>query len=313
MQSIGLLLKRHWKLTVLFGLFAAVYVAQAITSVPSGGTLAHYHISGTRFHELSLTVAVPYMVIWFVGLAGYVRLQSYVSFLGNGRDGPGFRSLATGVLLATLWLPTNTLLANSIHTFSDQNPSLAGALLRLLVYGNIVLLLAAFYYMMRGSDQLVDTTKTVAKGMSRRQMLWFVGFAAVYTFLTFRNAPGQSGGFTFAVSVYGEPDWLALITIVIPRLITWYFGFSAAAGLVNYSRGVRGKIYKRATLWVATGIAGIASAIIILRTVQSLSRNLDGISLVYQLSIVYTLLLVIGLGNWLLAAGAKRLQRIEEL
>ncbi|HYH36226.1 MAG TPA: hypothetical protein VD706_01870, partial [Candidatus Saccharimonadales bacterium] len=66
------MLKYKW-LSGLFITFSLVYVAQTALIRPDQATLDKYHLSAAQAVVLGLTVALPYLVIWFIALVGYLR------------------------------------------------------------------------------------------------------------------------------------------------------------------------------------------------------------------------------------------------
>jgi hypothetical protein len=312
MKKLGALLRRYIVIALVFAVLAAVYLIQSVTVIPDQTTLAKYHVTVSQVHELSLAIAVPYVLIWIVALLGYLRLRSYTSYLGNGKDAPGFRTLATGVFLLTLWLPLSTLAANLAAAYYNNHPSATANLIRLLTYGNLLLLFPAFYLLYDGARKLLRTTKARREGMVQWQTITYIVFSALYVFVTFADDARQVAIGDAQTATYYLPDWLTLLTVVIPRLIMWYLGFSAVASMISYRREVKGEIYKIALRLVAFGIAGIVCVVIVLRVVQSLSSAINALSLVLLLVLVYSLLAIMAIAYAVLAKGAERLQKIEE-
>jgi hypothetical protein len=312
MQSLARLLYRNWQISSIFFLLAAVYLWGSLTNEPDQATLDKYNISSNQLHLLVLTIAIPYIIIWAIGLVGYLRLRSYTKFLGKGKDGVGFRTVARGVFLFTLWLPVSTLLASLASRYYGNHPATTEELTWLVNYVNLLILLPAFFLINQGAEYLVRTTKAKWVGMSRFQIIAFTWVMAIYVFVTFqdsaRNVPASAGD----AATYYMPDWVILLTIILPRIFMWFLGLSAAASIILYGREVKGTIYKIALRYVALGIAGVVIASIVLTMVQSLTAALNDLSLAILLLLIYLLLIVIGVGYVLIAKGTKQLQKIEE-
>jgi hypothetical protein len=313
MKRLGLLLRKYWAISVLFTTLAIVYIVQVLTSSVSPATQAKYHASAGQIHKLGLAVAVPYIVIWIVGLVGYLWLHSYTTYLGKDKDASGFRVLTRGVFLLTFWLPFSTLVGNLASSYYTTHPSSTATLVRLVNYVNILLLLPAFWWLYQGANQLLASAKIHYSSLTTKQIALFLAFSAVYVFLTFQDPVRATSADGVAKATYYLSDWWILLTLVIPRLIMWYLGFSAAASIILYRRKVKGKLYKDALRWVSLGLVGIVSSTIVLRIVQSLTTQLAKLSLLVLFLVVYALLAIIAVGYVLLAKGASRLQKIEEL
>lgn len=312
MNRLSLLLRRNWGVSALFLVLAVAYLVQVLTSPVDKSAQARYHITATHLHQLSLAIALPYIVIWVVGLVSYLWLRSYTTFLGKDKDAAGFRTLTRGVFLMTFWLPASTLAAGLASNYYWHHPDATAALIRTVNYLNIILLLPAFWWVYKGADQLLAAAKIPRIGLTPRQVSVFIAFAALYVFLTFHDSSRLVAAESSIKATYYLTDWWILFTIVIPRLLMWYLGFAAASSVILYRRRVKGAIYKEALQFVALGLTGIVCATIVLRIVQSLSAQLIKLSLPALFLIVYALLALIAVGYVLLAKGASRLQKIEE-
>ena len=313
MKRLGRLLRKYWALSALFLTLAIVYVVQVVTSTVSPATQAKYHASAAQIHRLGLAIAIPYIVIWIIGLIGYLWLHSYTSFLGKDKDAPGFRYLTRGVFLLTFWLPFSTLIANLATSYYSVHQDSTATLIRIVNYANILLLFPAFWWLHKGGQHLLTSAKIKYTSLTTKQIGLFLAFAAAYVFLTFHDPARAVSPDSATKATYYLSDGWILFTLVIPRLIMWYLGFSAAASIILYRQKVKGQLYKEALRWVAYGVAGIAISTIALRTVQSLSTQLGHLSLTVLFLVVYVLLAIIAAGYGLLAKGASRLQKIEEL
>jgi hypothetical protein len=313
MTRLGLLLRKNWALSALFFALAIAYVAQTLTSTISQATLTKYHASASQIHQLSLSIAIPYIVIWIVGLIGYLWLRSYTTFLGKDKDAAGFRIITRGVFLFTFWLPFSTLIGNLASSYYANHPGAAAGLVIVVNYLNIVVLIPAFWWVYQGANRLLSSAKIIHTSLTVRQTMLFIVFAALYTYLTLHDPARQFSTDGVMKATYYLNDGWILFTIVIPRLLMWYLGFAAAASIILYRQKVKGTIYKEALRWVAFGLTGIVASTVILRVIQSLSTQLGKLSLLLLFLVVYVLLAVIAVGYVLLAKGASRLQKIEEL
>jgi hypothetical protein len=312
MKRLRGLLRRYWVISLTFFVLAAVYLVQSATVVPDAATLERYDLTVSEVHVLSLTIALPYVLIWVVALFGYLWLRSYTSFLGKGKDAPGFKTLANGVFLLTLWLPVSTVSSNLASSYYGDHPASTAWLIRLVTYLNILLLLPAFYQLNRGANRLLSTTRTKRRGMSQVQTVLYIVFAVLYVFVTFTDDARQVAIGTTTHATYYLPDWLTLLTVVIPRVCMWYLGFSAVASMILYRKEVKGAIYKEALRFVAFGMAGVVCVGILLRVIQSLTSVINALSLTLLLLLVYGLLTIMAIAYAVLAKGAERLQKIEE-
>jgi hypothetical protein len=293
--------------------FTAVYIGQALNAVPDPRVLHKYDITLDQLHLLTLSVIIPYIIIWFIGLVGYMRMKVYVSALGDSDDGKAFGTLALGILMLVIWLPTSVLLSGVASGYYGQHPDATGTQIRIVNYFNVVVLFAAFYYLYMGSKQLGIVSRVKSHGLTQRQSFYFMIFSVLYTFVALSDSVRRASHDPTVVATYYEPDWLIVLTIIIPRLISWFIGLAAVANIMWYRKKVKGAIYKLALRHLAIGVGIVVFAVIILRVLQSLNSVLGQSNLGLLFLLVYILLAVIGAGYVYIAKGATRLLKIEEL
>jgi hypothetical protein len=271
MKRLGLLLRKYWGISAPFLALAVVYVWQVLTAAVSPESQAKYHASVAQIHKLSLAIALPYIVIWVVGLVGYLWLRSYTTYLGKDKDAGGFRSLTFGVGLLTFWLPLSTLAAGLASNYYANHPDATASLVRLVNYANIVLLLPAFWLVYQGTVRLLQSAKISHNGLSPKQTGLYILLSALYVFVVFHDPVRLAAHDDVQTATYYMSDWWILLTIVIPRLIMWYLGLAAAANIILYRHKVKGSIYKEGLRLLAFGLTGVVISTIVLRIVQSLS------------------------------------------
>jgi hypothetical protein len=313
MKSLLRLFLRFKFLSLLFVGFTVVYIGQALNSVPDARILHKYNVSLDQLHVLTLSVIIPYIIIWFIGLVGYMRLKVYVNALGDSQDGTAFRNVALGILGLVLWLPTSVLLAGVASGYYGHHPDSTATQIRIVNYFNVVVVLAAFYYLYIGSKQLGAVAKVKSHGLTQRQSFYFMIFSVLYTFVALSDSVRQASHDPTVVATYYEPDWLIVLTVLIPRLIGWFIGLAAVANIILYRKKVKGAIYKLALRQLAIGLGIVVFAVVILRVLQSLTSVLGKFNLGLLFLLVYVLLVVIGAGYVYIARGASRLLKIEEL
>jgi hypothetical protein len=301
------------KLTALFIIFAVAYLGLSLFLSPDQAVLHKYHVTSIQLKELQAVIAVPYLLIWFVALTGYLNLKKYANSIRDDLDGRAYTVLANGVLLLTLWLPINVLFSSLSTHINSHQPALTPNMVRLGNYVGLILLTTAFYLLYRGSLQLVQTLKRSPRYNPDRLFVIYAAFAAVYTYLVFHDPAREVATRYTAVAVYYTTDWVTLLTIVIPRLIGWYFGMRAIVNIHLFMKNVKGVLYREALNSLVKGLTVILTAMILLRIIQSFTMTVSRLNLGLILLIVFSLLFIIALGYGLLAKGAHKLRRLEEL
>ena len=303
---------RYKKISVLFVLFAIVYLAQSILISPDQATLDKYDISAGEAAWLSLTIAVPYIVIWFIALVGYLRLRAYVKPIKKSPDGAGFNMISKGIFWLALWLPITAIISGMSTHYYNANPATTNDLIIINNYLNIALLLPAFALVYLGSKKLVSLVKVQQAWYSEKAILLYISFAALYVYLVLQDPSRLTPTGSSDVATYYLEDWAIVLTLIIPRLIMWFLGLQAVLNIYAYQKKVKGEIYKQALTKLAWGIGGVVIAVIVLRCLQSLSSQLNDLGLGMLLILLYILLIILSIGYVFIASGAKKLKRIED-
>jgi hypothetical protein len=312
MADLGRLLLKQWKLTSLFVAFAVAYILQTLLVAPAKTTLTKYQIGASEVHLLQLTVILPYIIIWIIGLVGYLRMYDYAVSLQTSKDGRAFRTISKGILWFVLWLPIAVFISSIGNGIFHDRPDLTDDVIIVQNYANLLLLVPAFWYMYRGAEQLVRTLPRLIPTVSRRSTLAYIAFASVYTSIVLEDSARRVAAAPGSPASYYLPDWLIIFTIIVPRLVMWYLGLSAVQYIRQYRRKVAGVIYSRALKKLAFGFAVLLLMVVLLRITTSLTHQISHWSLGLVLLMVYALLTGMAVGYILIAKGARQLQTIEE-
>lgn len=305
--------RRYPKLSLFYAIMIIVYLAQSFFVQPDRATLMRYHLSVDQARVLVATVALPYIIIWIVALIGYLRLHHYSQKIKGSPDGEAFAQISRGIFWFVIWLPISTIVSALVVKYYGAHPSSTDVIVRLNNYFNIIILLPGFYLTYWGTHKLLPLVKRTFSRFSELTNLGYLAFASLYTLLVLSDPARHHATSTVTTASYYEPDWLLVLTIVIPRILMWYIGLQAARNIIIYRKKVRGAIYKSALNDMAYGLVGVVGIIIVLRGFQSVSTIIVKANLGLLLAIIYALLILIAIGFALIARGAKRLQKFEEL
>lgn len=309
-----MLVLRYKKVSALFVALSLAYLAQAVFFTANKSALVKYHITRGQDLVISLTFAVVLIAIWIVGLFGYVWLRAYSEAISEGEDGAAFTAISRAVLLIALWLPASTVVGGFLAHFYTVHPATSANLVRLNNYLNVGYLLATFWCMYNASKQLLGVLKRrpVLKAPQLLNVI-FICFAALYVLLALHDPTRRAPTANVAVASYYEPDWLIVLTLLIPRLIMWFLGALAVQNIYLYQKRVKGVLYKASLAKLALGVGSAVVVTIIIRCIQSLAEPLSRLHLGPVLAVIYVLLIVISVGYILIAKGARDLRKIEEL
>lgn len=304
---------KHKPLIIFFIAFTLLYL-WLVFAVPADTALLNkYGISSSKIQALRLTTAIPYILIWFTALYGYIKFRNYSQSIKESREGKALTLISGGLLALAVMLPFNTVLGNAASYFYHRDPDLKPALVIITNYITVIFLLYAFTVIARGAGKLQETLSY--GGYSLRQKLGILAlviFGLLYIYLTFTN-PGRRDSSLTPFKGYYLPDWLLVLTIVLPYLYIWYSGAASALRISLYSLRVTGTLYRKALSYLAKGLAMVIVGQMAIRYLISLSPIFDKAELQLLLLAVYVVLLIIGVGFGLIAYGARKLQKIEDV
>ncbi len=208
---------------LVFIALALVYLAQSIFIRPDVAVLHKYHITQGKAIFLTLAIALPYIVIWFIALFGYLRLAGYTALIRDSKDGKAFVAISNGILALTLWLPINTILTGIARYVNNTHPSATAITVQTINYINLVLLFTGFLMINNGAQKLLKVIK--ARNYSYRQIAAnsvFIISLVLYIYLVLNDPARQFPNGDVHLATYYLPDWLIISTLVIPRLIMWF-------------------------------------------------------------------------------------------
>lgn len=306
---------RNKKVLWLFISLGLIYVALLVLIPPQSAALTRYKISADEIRLIRLGVALPLICVWFLAFYGWSKFQNYAEHIAKSKDGKAFSRFTRGLLILALWLPVTTIANNIATAIYTDKPDLTPAMVIANNYFNLLMLLVAFFYMHQGAQKLAKISLSVRSWPFAKSLLGvvFIITGSLFVYLTLANPARQFPPDNLQRAAYYLPDWLLVPTIIIPYLVIFYLGFQVVQNMHTYSSTVKGVLYKSALRYLANGIGAVVLTLLTLRYLTSFTTLLNDAALKAILLIVYLLILVIAAGFILIAFGAKKLHRIEEV
>ncbi|CAN5408998.1 hypothetical protein BH09PAT4_BH09PAT4_01550 [soil metagenome] len=300
-------IRNHISLAGLFVLFAVAFVWLSVINPGDRPVLAETKLSDLQAVVLILAVVIPYIAIWAVGLIGYIHLGEYVKLIKKTEEGRPLRMVAGGIFGVLVSLPISSLITSGAQVLGKQHANQALQLRRVGTYLGIVILLWAFYLLMQGSRKMVESMGRPIRPLPRVAVVSYVLLVGLYIYFVLTNPLFENG------PVNGHlPPWIVIDTIVLPRLLAWYWGIVAAWHLYQYAHMVPGRIYRLAFSYLAVGVGVVTLSIILLQYVQAISV-VTMLPLGAIVLLVYFILIIISAGFMLLARGGRELAKIEKV
>lgn len=296
------------KSIVWAGLWVVLYLTLVLILPPNVATMENYQLSGTEFRILYFLTGLPIAMVWFTSFFGYASLATYAEKIGDSREGRSFNSIARGLKWLAWGLPISICITTLLGGIARINPGFLSTALILSHYTYLVISLFAFTFMSDGSRGLREImNKLPSKRAIRIMIALCVVISVMYCAVTLSAVKDLNP------NPYRLPLWLILLTIIIPYLYSWLMGLFAVFEIGQYRRSVRGVIYKDGLRLIATGTTCAIVASVALQYLTSSSPYLRLINLDSMLVSSYIILITFAVGFILIAIGASKLKKIEEV
>lgn len=305
---------RQRNVWLLFTLFILLYIGMAVGLAPDPRTLQHYHISTAVDRLINFVIVLPVVAIAYITLYGYSRLKRYAVSIRKAPEGKGLFYVATGLGYLAFSIPVTAIISNWTDRTVRHSPNLLPTGVIINNYISLGFLLVGFIFIAYGARSIYSYIKKPAHITTIHLLALGVLFLGVtYAFVVMKSPYRQIAEPVSGRAIYYLPDWLILVTIILPYVFTWYLGVMSGFYIYLYSKHVKGVIYKHALQYVAVGLEGIIAAYILVRYISAVANSLIHLSLAPLLLLIYILLIIISIGFILIALGARRLQKIEEV
>lgn len=291
---------------------AILYVA-LIFILPANHQVMHDHnLSSLEYKILLFTVVLPVLAIWFVGFFGYAKLQEYAKSIQKTADADGFSRLALGCAWLAWSLPIRSLVNICTGAIANSSPGFHSASVVINNYTGLALSLVAFIMIGSASRHLFERAKISLTSTSMRTMMFlFVVGGVLYCYLIFRQF--HSGGLVSSDNPFHLPIWLMVLTIIVPYLYAWFVGILAIYEMTIYSRQVRGVLYRQALQLMVAGLIATVIGSIAFQYASSVRAPDNQLILNTHLFLDLLFRIITGIGFILIALGASRLKKIEEV
>lgn len=281
--------------------------ALALVLPPDPHTLQTLHISSLAYRIAILVLLIPYGIVWTAAIYAFTKLHTYSKKITGTKDGKAFRSImiGTGVLALGLILPTAVSLVT--QNIASHNASFKPAAAIITNYVGLVAALSASIYMNNGAHLLAKLSgRRPSLAGTRIFALLFIALTLSFTYLVinYHNKHDEA---------YYLNTPLLVATFIIPALFTWFIALLSAYEIGLYSKYVKGVLYRQALRRFAYGLVVVIASTVANQFLATTIAADASHSLASVLLLDYALLAMYVLGSILMALGAKKLIKIEEV
>jgi hypothetical protein len=301
------------KVLLVYVISVLIYIGFFFLLPSEAGTAEKYKVSETGLQLLRLSVAIPLILIWFAAFYGYDIFKRYSEGIHADADGRAFGHIANGVGVLAVSMPINSIINQIVGYLTRQSADLTPVLVTASRYIVLLLYVLAFILIFQGSKQLAAMRKDDGGGKKPDYLSILIASALgiSHAYLVLISPEGQAAASGSAQAAYYLPDPVVILTRVIPYAILWFIGFRALSNINSFQAGTDGIIYKKTLPLLSRGLMSVILVSVSLQFLTALTPAITALPLKPLLGIVYLLILVMAAGYLCIAAGAKKLQRIE--
>jgi hypothetical protein len=298
---------------LLFILVVLGYCALTFFSPISQSALNRFNVTEAQMRLIQLSFVIPIVLIWVAAAYGAFQVRKYAAAIKGSPDGEAFASISNGLGVLVGGLIAASLIG-TIRSYIPDNPSQLATLQVVTNYFNLAYALAAFALLFKGSRQLlaVGRTKLPSGKAIFSAILALVAFAGV-TYLVFKNPYRNGTPDASKYQSYYLSDPMILLTLLVPYAILWWIGLTGGLAVRQYHVTVKGSLYRAALSRLSLGFISIIAFSIILQFFSALGPVWAELGLGAILGIVYLILIAYAVGYLVIASGARKLKKIEEV
>lgn len=300
---------------MLFIIFLILYITPIFFTAPNPAILERYDLSALQLKFIMLTIVVFLAVIWYSAFYGFVRFKEYAVKIIDSSDGQAFNALANGLGLLAISFPVSALIAAGFGYISQINPALNPATVITERYIVLALAAIAFMWIYKGSKRLLSLTSKKFKPSFYfwLSILLVFTMGGLYAYVALTNTADSVTEPISRKAVYYLPPPLIITTYVIPYVCIWMLGLRSIAFILFFSKKSKGLVYRRALGYLAAGLSLVVSGSIATQLLTAIGNAASHWGLQLLLALVYLLVIAIAAGYLLIAVGAKKLKKIEEV
>lgn len=289
-----------------------LFLALTFVLPVSNNATATYQLTDLQYRYLLLLVKVPLIAAWSIAFYGYRRLYNYAQRIADAPEGEDFAAMARGTGWMAWGFAIPPVISSFLGIFADSHPAVRTFSTSFNSYLYLIVTVIALSFIAAGIRKLARRSK-VSLEMKHTRFLVFalVGMSVLFCSLIAGRLHGNS--LSDSYNAFYVPNIMVWTTIAVPYLYAWGLGIVAAVELILVARRTSGIIYKQALQYLATGLITLILTMSALQYFRAIIPRNGHVTINGALIMIFAIYAVNALGGVLLAIGAKRLKRIEEI
>ncbi|MDB5184214.1 MAG: hypothetical protein JWN38_22 [Candidatus Saccharibacteria bacterium] len=299
-------MKLRSKLFYAYLLCLVIYGGFTLLPRPDPVTLQRYDVSELGLRLIYLTILVLVAGIWYAGFYGYAKLRNYSRLIADSKDGKQVAKITKGVFLLVLWLPASFVSSAILNFLAARHSGLQTATVIINHYISLLFPLAGFIFISLGTRGLSELVRQRPSYRATNIMAVVLVYIGLIDYHLIASTPGRA-------QIYHMSIWLITTTLVAPYICMWFTGMLATYEIYLYRLKVKGIVYRQSWNLLTLGLGWLILVSISFQYLTTVTTRLTDLSIYWLLAIIYSLLLVLSVGFVLVALGARKLQKIEEV
>jgi hypothetical protein len=297
---------------VFCALLALVYIALVVVLPANKLSLRQSNWSATEYHVIFMLIAIPMVATWFAAFYGYHWIRLYSRSLRRTEEGISYRQLANGIGWLALSIPIPSITGLILSSIANSHPGFHATSIILSNYIALLLPLIAFGIIGNAARQLTNSANLrISLAGARWVIFMFVVLGVMFCYFVFQHFDLSSSASND--NPYYLPIWLMLVSLIIPYLYAWFVGLLASYEISVLATKTRGVLFSQALRLLALGLVTVIGSSIALQYISSAAPRSGHLELNSRLLVTYIVRIVAGVGFLIIAAGARKLRKIEEV
>lgn len=297
---------------VSYTVLAATYLLLILLLPASKDSLQAHSFSEFEYRVIRLSIGIIYLIAWFAAFYGYKKLMEYAALIKRTKEGAAFKQLAIGSAWLAWSLPVALIVTNVLYAISYCWEDFKPTAIILTNYLSLILPLVGFTVIGSAAHRLTQGAQLRPSLLGIRAIAVLLALIGVaYCYATFTRFDLQNLGDTN--NPYYLPILAMITTIMVPYLYAWFAGLFAIYEISLVGRQASGLLYRNALMLLVIGFGVVIVSSIALEYLFSLQPRQGYFTLDYRLVLSLLFRVLAGIGFALIALGAIRLKRIEEI
>lgn len=295
-----------------YAVLATVYLLLVLLLPASKATMQAHTMTEFEYRVVRLAIGLVYVIIWFAAFYGYKKLMEYATLIARTKEGAAFKQLSIGVAWLAWSFPLAIIASNILYAVSYCWEDFKPTAIIISNYLALLLPLIGFTIIGTGAHKLTQQARLRPSLFGIRTIAVLMALVGVaYCYAIFSRFNFDDTGSTS--NPYYLPMLVMIATVMVPYLYAWFAGLFATYEISLVGRRATGLLYRNALMLLVIGLGVVIISSIALEYMFSLQPRQGYFTIDYRLIISLFFRLLSGIGFALIALGAVRLKRIEEI